>query len=103
VKTNKLNYGYLYEYDESGNQISTGNIDSEGEVSEYYVRTFNENGVAITENVVDLEGQSKLRIKYEYRPQADSTWTEQLTYYNDVLKEIRFREKVIIDNLINNE
>ena len=94
IATGNLLYGYINLYDKNGNHIETGNMDAKGEVYQYYRRQFNKKGVAIRETIEDLEGNPRLRIKYEYRPKANKDWEEQLTYYNDTLKEIRFREKI---------
>lgn len=94
--TNEPLYGYLNEYDENGNHISTGSLNSKEEVIDYYKRTFNDNGIVVLENIVDIEDNPTFKVKYEYRPQADENWTEQLTYYNDELKEIRYREEIFI-------
>lgn len=75
-------------------------MDSKGEVYNYCVRTFNLNGIAITEDIQNLEGISTFNVKYEYRPQADSAWLEQLAYYNGILKEIRYRENVRTSELL---
>ena len=96
ANTNEPLYGYKNEYDENGNHISTGSLNSKEEVLDYYKRTFNENGIVVLENIVDLDDNPTFKVKYEYRPQANEKWTEQLTYYNDELKEIRLREEIIL-------
>ncbi len=93
----KMLYGYLNEYDSLGNHISVGSMDENGEVYEYYKRNFNANRIPITENIVDLDDNPTFRVKYEYRPSADSLWEEQLTFYNDKLSEIRFRERIYFE------
>lgn len=55
-------------------------MNAKKEIIDYYVREFNENGIAIKENIVDLEGNPTFRVRYDYRPSVDSNWTEQLTY-----------------------
>ncbi len=97
LETEELLYGYKNAYDSLGNHISTGSMNAKKEIIDYYVREFNENGIAIKENIVDLEGNPTFRVRYEYRPSADSNWTEQLTYYNDTLSEIRFRERIELE------
>ena len=87
-------YGYKNEYDDRGNHIVTASMNGKDEILDYYRRTFNEGGVAITENIEDTEGNITFRVRYEYRPAADSTWVEQLTFYNDKLSEIRYREEI---------
>jgi len=98
--TDTMKYGYINSYDTAGNHTRTAGLDSKGQVVDSYVRTFNENGVAVTENIEDVDGNVTFRVKYDYRPKADSNWIEQLTYYNDVLKEIRFKEEIPVDELI---
>lgn len=98
ANTGNLLYGYANEYDTNGNHVTTGSLNSKGEVIDYYRRTFNDNGIATMENIEDLEGNPTFRVKYDYRPQANENWTEQLTYYNDELREIRFREEIIIED-----
>lgn len=53
----------------------------------------------IAENIEDATGNPFFKVKYEYRPAAESSGIKQLTYYNDVLKEIRFREAIFFDPL----
>jgi len=92
--TKNLLYAYKYGYDESGNQFETTNYSQYERVDNIYRRSYNENGVVIEENILDPTGESYFNVKYEYRPSADKDWIEQLTYYNDELKEIRVREKI---------
>lgn len=94
AKTDKMLYGYQNKYDVEGNHVETGSMNSEGEIGNYYRRKFNDKGIVMFENIEDTNGNPTFRVKYEYRPKADSLWTEQLTYYNDTLKEIRFRERI---------
>ena len=92
-----LLYAYKYGYDESGNQFETTNYSQHERVDNIYRRRYNENGIVIEENILDPSGESYFNVKYEYRPKADENWLEQLTYYNDELKEIRVREFVYFD------
>ncbi len=94
VNTDKMLYGYRHKYDAKDNQIETENLNGKDEIQDYYRRVFNEKGIVLSENIVDLDGNPTFKIKYEYRPQADHAWIEQLTYYDDQLSEIRLREKV---------
>ncbi len=87
-------YGYRYQYDGNDNQYETANMNEINEVFEFYRRKYNGHGVVTSENIVDLKGNSTFSIRYEYRPDATKDWVEQLTYYNDVLSEIRVRERV---------
>ncbi|MDN5212658.1 hypothetical protein QQ020_11400 [Fulvivirgaceae bacterium BMA12] len=91
-KTGKMLYGYRHRYDERGNLFETGNLNAEGEVYEYYRYAHNEFGVVTTEEIVDLEGNPTFEIKYEYYPEPDSTWVDQITYHNGKLSEIRHRD-----------
>lgn len=95
--TKDLLYAYKYGYDESGNQSETTNYSQHEEVDNIYRRLYNENGIIVEENILDPTGESYFNVKYEYRPKADDNWVEQLTYYNDELKEIRVREKVFFE------
>ena len=94
IVTDERLYGTINEYDDSGNHISTGSLNADSQIVDYYVRTFNKYGIAVTENITDPNGNPTFRVRYEYRPTADSSWVEQLTYYNDVLREIRIRERI---------
>lgn len=96
-KSGSMLYGYQNKYNVSGQAYETGNLNGDGEVYEYYQRTFNENGLPVTEDIADLEGNITFKIKYEYRPQANEHWKEQIAYYNGQLSEIRFREFVYFD------
>ena len=77
LKTGKQNYGYKYSYDDQGNQITIANLNAIDSVYSYYQRTFNEDGITIAEQIEDTKGKPTLLVKYEYRPKADSSWTEQ--------------------------
>ena len=93
-----LLYAYKYAYDKDGNQYETTNYSQHESVDNVYRRSYNENGIVVEENILDPLGESYFNVKYEYRPKADETWVEQLTYYNDELKEIRVREFVYFDD-----
>lgn len=93
-KSDTLLYGYNNIYSDKGFHVETANINAKDEVYEYYRRVFNKKGVPLFENIEDLDDKPTFKVRYEYRPEADSSWVEQLTYYNDVLKEIRVRERV---------
>lgn len=94
ITTDTMEYGYRNKYDKDGNHIETATLNSKNEITDYYRRTFNQSGVPITEAIVGLDGKAIFNVKYEYRPQADKDWQEQLTYYNGKLSEIRYREKI---------
>jgi len=95
-KTGEMLYGDQRFYDEKGNCIADGNMNGKGEIVQYYRRVFNENGVPVNENIEDLDGNATFSVRYEYRPQADSNWVEQITYYDDKLSEIRVRKEMMI-------
>lgn len=97
VKTDKMLYGTAYKYDQKGNQYESGSMTAKGEIVEFYRRTYNNQGIPIAENIEDLNGDPTFKVKYEYRPKADSTWLEQLTYYNDKLTEIRFKDRIFFE------
>ncbi len=96
-KTGQMIYGYQHKYNEEGLAVETGNLNSKGEPYEYYRRTFNINGLPVTENIVDLNDSITFKIKYEYRPTNDKNWKEQIAYYNGKLSEIRYREFIYFD------
>ena len=56
VKTNNMIYGYQNKYDEKGNHYESVSLNSKGELTEFYRRKFNNNGIATSENIEDLDG-----------------------------------------------
>ncbi len=93
-KSNTLLYGSVQYYDNENRPYKTANLNKDAVIQQYFIREYNENGIAIMENITDLKGNPTFRISYEYRPKADSNWVEQLVYYNDSLSVIKWRESI---------
>lgn len=90
--TGKMLYGSEYNYDNRGNQFETASLNKDGEIRDYYHREYNIYSLPVLENIVDKDGKTTFRGRYEYMPCNTKDWVDQITYYNSELKEIRNRD-----------